>query len=141
MRHTSNAIRLGASSYADPTDLVIDGNVLLQGHGQVRLSDYTTNSIVGSAAGGTLTNVDNTTVSYKLTLSEPLDTTNQNRFAALRAEGFTEEQLSRVHGPVGLDLGGRGAEETALGILAEITATRFGGSGAFMRDAKRPSLA
>lgn len=67
--------------------------------------------------------------------------TNQNRFDALRAEGFTEDQLSRVHGPVGLDLGGRGAEETALGILAEITATRFGGSGAFMRDAKRSSVA
>ena len=66
--------------------------------------------------------------------------TNQNRFDALRAEGFTEEQLSRVHGPVGLDLGGRGAEETALGILAEITATRFGGSGAFMRDARRSSV-
>lgn len=64
--------------------------------------------------------------------------TNQNRFDALRGEGFSEEQISRVHGPVGLDLGGRGAEETALGILAEITATRFGGSGAFMRDAKRP---
>jgi xanthine dehydrogenase accessory factor len=67
--------------------------------------------------------------------------TNQNRFDALRAEGFTEEQISRVHGPVGLDLGGRGAEETALGILAEITATRFGGTGAFMRDAKRSSVA
>jgi xanthine dehydrogenase accessory factor len=67
--------------------------------------------------------------------------TNQNRFDALRAEGFTEDQLSRVHGPVGLDLGGRGAEETALGILAEITATRFGGSGAFMRDAKRSPVA
>ena len=67
--------------------------------------------------------------------------TNQNRFDALRAEWFTEEQISRVHGPVGLDLGGRGAEETALGILAEITATRFGGSGAFMRDAKRSSVA
>jgi xanthine dehydrogenase accessory factor len=67
--------------------------------------------------------------------------TNENRFDALRAEGFTEDQLSRVHGPVGLDLGGRGAEETALGILAEITATRFGGSGAFMRDAKRSSVA
>jgi xanthine dehydrogenase accessory factor len=62
--------------------------------------------------------------------------TNQNRFDALRAEGFTEEQLSRVHGPIGLDLGGRGAEETALGILAEITAVRFGGSGASMREAK-----
>jgi xanthine dehydrogenase accessory factor len=60
--------------------------------------------------------------------------TNQNRFDALRAEGFTEEQLSRVHGPIGLDLGSRGAEETALGILAEITAVRFGGSGTAMRD-------
>jgi xanthine dehydrogenase accessory factor len=59
--------------------------------------------------------------------------TNQNRFDALRKEGFTEEQLSRVHGPIGLDLGGRGAEETALGILAEITAVRFGGSGASMK--------
>lgn len=63
--------------------------------------------------------------------------TNQNRIDALRTEGFTEEQLSRVHGPIGLDLGGRGAEETALGILAEITAVRFGGSGAAMREAKR----
>src|SRR2546425_715622 len=62
--------------------------------------------------------------------------TNENRFAALREEGFTEEQIARVHGPVGLDLGGRGAEETALGILAEITAVRFGGSGSFMREAR-----
>jgi xanthine dehydrogenase accessory factor len=67
--------------------------------------------------------------------------TNENRFEALRAEGFTEEQLSRVHGPVGLDLGGRGAEETALGILAEITAVRFGGTGAFMREARKTSIA
>jgi xanthine dehydrogenase accessory factor len=66
--------------------------------------------------------------------------TNQNRFDALRAEGFTEDQLSHVHGPVGLDLGGRGAEETALGILAEITAVRFGGSGAFMREARKTSI-
>ncbi|HVS49061.1 MAG TPA: XdhC family protein [Candidatus Dormibacteraeota bacterium] len=62
--------------------------------------------------------------------------TNQNRFDALRSEGFTEEQLSRVHGPIGLDLGGRGAEETALGILAEITAVRFGGSGSPMREVR-----
>jgi xanthine dehydrogenase accessory factor len=66
--------------------------------------------------------------------------TNENRFAELRKEGFTEEQISRVHGPVGLDLGGRGAEETALGILAEITAVRFGGSGSFMREVRRPSV-
>jgi xanthine dehydrogenase accessory factor len=67
--------------------------------------------------------------------------TNENRFAELRKEGFTEEQISRVHGPVGLDLGGRGAEETALGILAEVTAVRFGGSGSFMREVRRPSVA
>ena len=59
--------------------------------------------------------------------------TNANRFQALRQEGFTEEQLGRVHGPIGLDLGSRGAEETALGILAEITDVRFGGSGSSMK--------
>src|ERR1700716_3947158 len=67
--------------------------------------------------------------------------TNANRFDALRSEGFTELQLDRIHGPIGLDLGGRGAEETALGILAEITATRFAGTSESMRDAKRGSIA
>ncbi len=62
--------------------------------------------------------------------------TNQNRFEALRREGFTEEQLSQVHGPIGLELGGRGAEETALAILAEITAVRFGGSGGSRREVR-----
>ena len=62
--------------------------------------------------------------------------TNQKRFAALRKEGFTEDELAEVHGPIGLDLGSRGAEETALGILAEITAVRFGGSGEAMREVR-----
>lgn len=65
--------------------------------------------------------------------------TNQKRFDALRAEGFSDEQLAKVHGPIGLDLGSRGAEETALGILAELTAVRFGGTGASKRDAKAGS--
>src|SRR6266508_3070531 len=65
--------------------------------------------------------------------------TNANRFDALREEGFTDEQLARVHGPIGLDLGGRGAEETALGIMAEVTATRFGGSGSAMREVRAAS--
>jgi xanthine dehydrogenase accessory factor len=60
--------------------------------------------------------------------------TNRNRFDALREEGFREDQLARVHGPIGLDLGGRGAEETALGIMAEVTATRFGGTSVSMRE-------
>ena len=62
--------------------------------------------------------------------------TNANRFDALRKEGFTEEQIARVHGPIGLDLGSRGAEETALGILAQLTAVRFGGSAASMKSTK-----
>ena len=62
--------------------------------------------------------------------------TNQKRFDALRKEGFSEEELAEVHGPIGLDLGSRGADETALGILAEITAVRFGGLGVSMRTAK-----
>jgi xanthine dehydrogenase accessory factor len=60
--------------------------------------------------------------------------TNQNRFDALREEGFGDEQLARVHGPIGLDLGGRGAEETALGIMAEVTSVRYGGSSMAMRE-------
>jgi xanthine dehydrogenase accessory factor len=60
--------------------------------------------------------------------------TNANRFAALREEGFGDADLARVHGPIGLDLGGRGAEETALGIMAEVVATRYGGSGGAMRE-------
>ena len=67
--------------------------------------------------------------------------TNANRFDALREEGFTDEQLARVHGPIGLDLGGRGAEETALGIMAEVTATRYGGSSVPMREKKAAAAA
>lgn len=66
--------------------------------------------------------------------------TNRNRFDALREEGFTEAQLARVHGPIGLDLGGRGAEETALGIMAEVTATRFGATAVSMREKKAAAV-
>ena len=66
--------------------------------------------------------------------------TNQNRFDALRKEGFDDAQLERVHGPIGLDLGARGAEETALGIMAEVTAVRYGGSVLPMREKKREAV-
>jgi xanthine dehydrogenase accessory factor len=65
--------------------------------------------------------------------------TNQNRFDALRQEGFSEDDLAVVHGPIGLDLGSRGADETALGILAEMTAVRFGGSGVSKKREARAS--
>src|SRR5207302_9101845 len=62
--------------------------------------------------------------------------TNQNRFDQLRREGFNEEQLDQVHGPIGLDLGGRGAEETALAILAEMTAVKYHATGRTLKEAK-----
>lgn len=47
----------------------------------------------------------------------------------LRKEGFGEADIARVHGPIGLELGGRTPAETALAILAEMTAVRYLGSG------------
>ena len=44
----------------------------------------------------------------------------------LAAAGLTEAQIGRLHGPIGLDLGGRQPAETALAILAEMTAVRYG---------------
>ena len=55
--------------------------------------------------------------------------TQEKRRARLLTDGFTEEQVARLHGPIGLDLGGRHPMETALAILAEIAAVRNGASG------------
>ncbi|MFH9616402.1 XdhC family protein [Streptomyces pratensis] len=55
--------------------------------------------------------------------------THEDRVERLRAAGVTEAQLAALRSPIGLDLGGRGAEETALSVVAEIVAVRRGGSG------------
>ena len=47
---------------------------------------------------------------------------------------MSADRLSDLRGPIGLDLGGRQPAETALAILAEIVAERYGGSGTPMRD-------
>ncbi|HYT49268.1 MAG TPA: XdhC/CoxI family protein [Pyrinomonadaceae bacterium] len=47
----------------------------------------------------------------------------------LREEGIPDEQLKRVHAPIGLDISAVSPEEVALAILAEIVAERRGGSG------------
>jgi len=52
--------------------------------------------------------------------------TQAKRRAALREAGFTEAEMARIHGPVGLDLGGREPAEIALAILAEIVAVQHG---------------
>ncbi len=47
----------------------------------------------------------------------------------LRKDGVSEESLSRVYAPIGLDLGGSTPEEIAVAILAEVIAVRRGGKG------------
>jgi xanthine dehydrogenase accessory factor len=56
--------------------------------------------------------------------------TQAARRERLRQAGFSDETVARVHGPIGLDLGGRQPAETALAILAEMTAVRYGGAAA-----------
>jgi xanthine dehydrogenase accessory factor len=55
--------------------------------------------------------------------------THEDRLARLREQGVTEEALGRLSSPIGLDLGARTPEETAVAIAAEIIALSWGGSG------------
>src|SRR5256886_13418647 len=55
--------------------------------------------------------------------------THDDRLARLREAGLTPPELARLASPVGLDLGARTPEETAVSIAAEIIAARWGGSG------------
>jgi xanthine dehydrogenase accessory factor len=55
--------------------------------------------------------------------------THAKRLELLRAAGLDDDQLARIHGPVGLDIGGRRAEEIALSIVAQMQAVRFGKHG------------
>lgn len=52
--------------------------------------------------------------------------TSEERLVRLAAMGFTREQLDRIHGPIGLNLGGKTPEEIAISIMAEIVAVRNG---------------
>ncbi|MFE7386094.1 XdhC family protein [Streptomyces sp. NPDC057582] len=64
--------------------------------------------------------------------------THLERNDRLRAVGVTELELARLHSPIGLDLGARTPEETALSIAAEIVADRRGGSGVPLTGAHTP---
>lgn len=55
--------------------------------------------------------------------------THDDRLARLREVGLTEAEIARLSSPIGLDLGARTPEETAISIAAEIIAGRWGGSG------------
>jgi len=52
--------------------------------------------------------------------------TRQQRDERLRAAGASDEQIARIHGPIGLDIGARTPEEIALAILAQVVASRRG---------------
>jgi len=60
--------------------------------------------------------------------------THDDRIARLRENGMDEEELSRLRSPIGLDLGARTPEETAVSIAAEIIGLRWGGSGRPLGD-------
>jgi xanthine dehydrogenase accessory factor len=60
--------------------------------------------------------------------------TQAERRERLLAAGVAPDDLARLRGPIGLDLGGRAPAETALAILAEIVAERYGGTGSPMRE-------
>ncbi|MCF6526116.1 XdhC family protein [Streptomyces sp. JJ36] len=64
--------------------------------------------------------------------------THEDRLARLRETGLTELELARLRSPIGLDLGARTPEETALSIGAEIVAARRGGSGVPLTGAHTP---
>ncbi len=75
--------------------------------------------------------------------------THADRLARLRERGLSESEVARLSSPIGLDIGARTPEETAVSIAAEITATLWGGSGgrlsqsqgAIHRDAPREASA
>ncbi|MBF6047335.1 XdhC/CoxI family protein [Streptomyces sp. NRRL B-1677] len=64
--------------------------------------------------------------------------THADRSRRLREAGVTEGELARLRSPIGLDLGARTPEETALSIAAEVVAARRGGTGVPLTGSNTP---
>lgn len=60
--------------------------------------------------------------------------TNVDRRQRLADAGMSPEQIARVRGPIGLDIGAESPEEMAISILAELIAVRRGRSGGFLAN-------
>ncbi|CAN5283961.1 XdhC family protein [soil metagenome] len=60
--------------------------------------------------------------------------THDDRVERLRAAGVTDTDIARMSSPIGLDIGGRTPQETAVSIAAEIVASRWGGTGRSLKD-------
>jgi xanthine dehydrogenase accessory factor len=55
--------------------------------------------------------------------------THDDRIERLREAGLSPDELARLRSPIGLDLGARTPEETAVSVAAELIQLRWGGSG------------
>ncbi|HET6260415.1 XdhC/CoxI family protein [Pseudonocardia sp.] len=64
--------------------------------------------------------------------------THEDRLARLREAGVTEAEIGRMSSPIGLDLGARTPEETAVSIAAEMIALHWGGAGARLAEREGP---
>ncbi len=64
--------------------------------------------------------------------------THDDRRARLLERGLTEAELARMSSPIGLDLGARTPEETAVSIAAEMIATHWGGAGVRLANREGP---
>lgn len=64
--------------------------------------------------------------------------THEARSDRLREAGLTDEELARVMSPIGLDIGARTPEETAISVCAEIIALRTGRCARSLRDTSGP---
>jgi xanthine dehydrogenase accessory factor len=60
--------------------------------------------------------------------------THHERLTQLRAAGLTDSELTRLSSPIGLDLGARTPEETAVSVLAEVIGRQWGGQGHRLTD-------
>ena len=64
--------------------------------------------------------------------------THDDRLARLRELGISDDKLARLASPIGLDIGARTPEETAVSVLAEIISQRWGGTGARLSELDGP---
>jgi len=64
--------------------------------------------------------------------------THAARVEGLREAGLTDADLARISAPIGLDIGARTPEETAISIASEIVAQRAGRNGGRLRDSALP---